>query len=290
MSMLCNYLMEIGFMEQFVGLDVSQEVTHLCVMDSKGDICWQGKCPSTPEAIAETIGTKAPAAVRIGLESGALSTWHWHALKELGFPVICLDARHAKAALSMQVNKTDQNDAYGLAQIVRTGWYRKVEVKSLNSHQVRSLLGARSQLVGMRTEITNHVRGILKTFGIVLARAKGIAFEEQVQALLKGDSMLQETLQSMLKVLRSLGEQIQALDRQVRDYAAQSKVCRHLMTTPGVGPLTAAAFVTAVDDPARFQKSKSVGAYLGLTPRRYQSGELDQNGSISKCGDRLTRC
>jgi transposase len=278
-------------MEQFVGLDVSQEVTHLCVVDSNGKTVWQGQCVSTPEAIADTLKVKAPEVARISLESGALSTWHWHALNAMGLPVVCLDAKHAKAALSMQVNKTDSNDALGIAQIVRTGWYREVGVKSLDSHTVRSKLGARAQLVGMRTSIMNQIRGTLKTFGIVLGKRRGIGktFDKQVEELTEGGGMLRETLRVLLTVLRNLGEQVLKLDRQAQAYARKNTACRNLMTIPGVGTLTAVAFVTAVDDPTRFDKSKSVGAYFGLTPRRYQSGEVDQNGDISKCGDGLVR-
>jgi transposase len=276
-------------MDQFVGLDVSQEVTHLCVVDSNGKTVWQGKCSSTPEAIAAAITSKAPKATRIGLESGMLSTWHWHALNEMDLPVVCLDARHAKAALNMQVNKTDKNDALGLAQIVRTGWYREVKVKSMDSHTVRSMLGTRAQLVGMRTDIRNQIRGVLKTFGIVLGKSRGPLLEKQVQDLAKGDGMLSQALRALLSVLRSVSEQVLKLDRIAARHAKDDKICRHLMTVPGIGSLTAAAFVTAVDDPEKFRKSKSVGAFLGLTPRRYQSGETDTNGRISKCGDELAR-
>ena len=276
-------------MEQFVGLDVSQELTHLCVVDGKGSIVWQGKCDSTPEAIAESIKVKAPFAARIGLESGTLSTWHWHALNDLGLPIICLDARHAHAALKMQMNKTDKNDAHGLAQIVRTGWYRQVGVKSLGSHTVRSLLLARAKLVGMRVDVINHLCGILKTFGIVLGKRTGRSFEQRIDEVASGEGMLEETLRTMVTVLRQLSDQIETLDKRALQYAKNNKVCRHLMTVPGVGRLTAIAFVSAVDDPAKFRKSKAVGAYFGLTPRRYQSGEMDINGRISKCGDPLTR-
>jgi transposase len=127
-------------MDQFVGLDVSQEKTHLCVIDGDGKIVWREKCLSTPEDIAGTIRSKAPDVMRIGFESGPLSTWHWHALKAMGLPVVCLDSRHAQATMSGQVNKTDKNDAYGLAQVIRAGWYREVGVKSLDSHAVRSML------------------------------------------------------------------------------------------------------------------------------------------------------
>jgi transposase len=277
-------------MDQFVGLDVSQEMTHLCVINGDGKAVWQGKCLSTPEDIAKAIKSKAPDVVRIGLESGPLSTWHWHALKAMDLPVVCLDSRHAQATMSGQTNKTDKNDAYGLAQIVKAGWYREVGVKSLDSHTVRSMLGARAQLVGMRVEVTNQIRGILKTFGIVLSRRTGEPFERLVgEACDDSDSMLNRTVRSLLCVYSCLKEQIRHLDRQLMGRARKSAVCQQLMTIPGVGVLTALAFVTAVDDPAKFAKSRSVGAYFGLTPRCYQSGEIDQNRGISKCGDSLVR-
>lgn len=277
-------------MEQFVGLDVSQELTHLCIIGGDGKIVWQGKCASTPEDIAGAIKSKAACVTRIGLESGPLSTWHWHAMKAMGLPVVCLDARHAKATMSGQVNKTDKNDAYGLAQIVKTGWYREVGVKSLDSHTVRSMLGARAQLVGMRIEVSNQIGGILKTFGIVLKRRTGLPFEQLVEEACSGDSgMLNHTVHSLLAVYSGLKGQILAFDRALLSYARKNAVCRRLMTIPGIGVLTAVAFVTAIDDPTKFSKSSSVGAYLGLTPRRYQSGEIDHNGGISKCGDNLVR-
>jgi transposase len=276
-------------MEQFVGLDVSQELTHLCVISSEGKIVWQGKCSSTPEDIAATIKAKAHDVARIGLESGPLSTWHWHALKAMGLPVICLDARHAKAAMSAQVNKSDKNDAYGLAQIVKSGWYREVGVKSLGSHAVRSMLGARAQLVGMRVEVSNQISGILKTFGVVLRRGKGVPFENLVEDACASGATPKGTVLTLLSVYRDLKRQIAAFDRELRCYVRTSEVCRRLMTIPGIGPLTAAAFVTAVDDPSKFAKSRNVGAYLGLTPRRYQSGERDHSGGISRCGDSLVR-
>ncbi|MER9625700.1 IS110 family transposase [Mesorhizobium sp. M0222] len=277
-------------MDQFVGLDVSQEMTHLCVIGNDGKLVWQGKCLSTPEDIAGNIRSKAPDVVRIGLESGPLSTWHWHALKAMGLPVLCLDSRHAQATMSGQVNKTDKNDAYGLAQIVKAGWYREVGVKSVDSHAVRSMLGARAQLVGMRVEVTNQIRGILKTFGVILSRRTGEPFERLVdEACDNSDPMLNQTVRSMLCVHSCLKEQIRQLDRQLMSRARGSAVCRQLMAIPGVGVLTALAFVTAVDDPSKFAKSRSVGAHFGLTPRCYQSGEIDRKRGISKCGDSLVR-
>jgi transposase len=276
-------------MEQFVGLDVSQAITHVCVINSNGGMVWQGQCASTPDGIAETIKTRAASVARIGMESGALSTWHWHALKAMDLPVVCVDARHAKAALSMQVNKTDKNDARGIAQIIRMGWYKEVGIKSMNSHEVRSMLGVRAQLVGMRTDVTNQLRGLLKNFGVVLGKEKGLRFEQRVDEVTQGEGMLNESLRVLLAVLRHLKGQISILDEKAQTFAKDDKICRHLMTIPGVGTLTAAAFMTAVDNPAKFAKSKNVGAYFGLTPKRYQSGEADHNGRISKCGDGLVR-
>jgi transposase len=206
-------------MSHFVGLDVSQKMTAICVVDKDGRRIWRGQCPSVPEQISVALRRYAGDNARIGIETGAMTPWIVHELRNLGFEVICLDARHARAALKMQINKNDQNDAEGLAQIVRTGWYRSVHVKSFDSHRARAILGARTQLVGMTTRLSNHIRGVLKTFGL----------------------------------------------------------------------LSALAYVSTVEDPSRFARSRSVGAHLGLTPRQYQSGEVDRSGRISRCGDTLTR-
>ena len=209
-------------MEQFVGLDVSQKLTHVCVVDQKGSVVWRGTCLSTPEDIAATVRAKAPDAVRIGLETGPLSTWHWHALKAMGLPVICVDARHAKAALSMQINKTDKNDAEGLAQIMRTGWYREVGVKSLDNHKIRAVLGARAQLVGMQTDLKNQIRGLLKVFGTVLQRGHSQSFEQQVIAASQGNDLLDASVRSLLAALKTVGEQVAKLDRLVIKQAKQN--------------------------------------------------------------------
>ena len=275
-------------MEQYVGLDVSLEQTSVCVVDGDGKTLWQGKCASTPEAIAATIRAEAPAAVRIGLESGPLSSWHWHELRKAGLPVVCLDARHAKAALALQLNKSDRNDARGLAQIVRTGWYREVAVKSVDSQLVRSLLTTRAQLVRMRVDLANQIRGVLKPFGLIAGKGGGQPFAERVRTLVAGGP-LQEVAEALLSAWRAIGEQIAALGRRLVAMARQDEAVRRLMTAPGVGTLVALTYVSVVDAPERFAKSSSVGAYVGLTPRRHQSGEEDHTGHISRCGDKLLR-
>jgi transposase len=276
-------------MEQYVGLDVSQKETVICVIDGNGKRLWEGVCSSTPEAMTAALRRKAPQAVKIGMETGPLAVWHWHGLRDAGLPVVCLHARHAKAALSVQLNKTDANDAFGLAQIVRTGWYREVEVKSMESHKLRLLLAARARLVSMRTTLYSQIRGLLKTFGVVLRAGKGRTFERLVVRGVPADRHVQLVIESLLATWRHLSEELRKFDREIVKASSANPTCQRLMTVPGVGPVTALSYVTTVDDPKRFTKSKDVGAYLGLTPRRYQSGEVDHSGRISKCGDRMTR-
>ena len=275
-------------MDQYVGLDVSLEQTSICVVDDNGKPLWQGKCASTPEMLIAAIRMRAPRAARIGLESGPLSLWHWHALKRAGLPVVCLDARHAKAALSLQLNKSDRNDARGLAQIVRTGWYREVAVKSFDSQLIRSLLTTRAQLVRMRVDLANQIRGVLKPFGLLAGKGGGRAFVDRVRALV-ANGPLQAVAEALLAAWQAVHSQVAILTRRLVGMARQDQAVQRLMTTPGVGTLVALTYVSVIDQPGRFAKSSSVGAYLGLTPRRFQSGEEDYTGHISRCGDRLLR-
>jgi transposase len=189
----------------------------------------------------------------------------------------------------MRINKTDQNDAEGLAQIVRTGWYRSVHVKSFDSHRARAVLGARTQLVGMTTRLSNHIRGILKTFGLLPGAMRGLPFDRKVEVLLEGRSDVAPIVRPMLVAWRHLRVQVAAFDKAIRAMARTSAAARLLMSVPGIGVLSALAYVSTVEDPSRFSRSRSVGAHLGLTPRQYQSGEVDRSGRISRCGDILTR-
>ena len=194
-----------------------------------------------------------------------------------------------QAALSVQLNKTDANDAYGLAQIVRTGWYKEVAVKSLDSHRLRTLLSSRAQLVNMRRDLGTKIRGVLKTFGKVVGKVGDREFEARVRELATREAGLEEAVSALLAVRARLEQQIEVLETRILSFAKRSNPCRRPMTIPGVGALTAVTFVTAVDDPARFRRSSGVGAYFGLTPRRHQSGEVDRDGKVSKLGDALTR-
>lgn len=274
----------------YVGLDVSLEQTSVCVLDEAGSVVWRGKCASEPESIAAILCKHAPGTVRIGLETGLLSTWLFHELKKRELPVICIDARHAKAALSLRVNKTDTNDAHGIAQIVRVGWYREVVVKSMDNHALRAMLSARAQLVAQSVTLANSIRGLLKVFGLVIRRAKGGRFEELVRTAIADQPMtVVAIIEPLLAVLNATREQLAGYERIVRRRARADEVARRLMTVPGVGTVVALAFVSTIENPDRFKRSSSVGAYLGLTPRRYQSGDVDRAGRISRCGDSMLR-
>ena len=283
------YDKEIFTMNHYVGLDVSQEETHICVVDQNGKQLWQGKCASTPDAIGELVKQKAPSIKSVGLETGNLSTYIWHGLNDMGIPVICIDAYHAHGVLKLQMNKTDKNDAQGIAQIMRSGWFRPVQVKSFASHEIRALYRTRTSLVSMRSEVVNQIRGTLRVFGIFIKGIAGVGFEKRVQEIIDEGGTLADPLRALLDVLRTIKKQIDELDEKVLDHAWSCPSCRALMTIPGVGPMTAAHYVLAVDDVSRFNKSKSVAAYFGLTPKRHQSGDIDYNGRISKRGDRIVR-
>ena len=207
----------------------------------------------------------------LGLETGPLTPWLVHALRQLGHAVVCLDARAAHAALSTRVNKNDRNDAEGLAQILRMGWYRPVHIKSYEACRTRALLAARAQLVGMTIRLPNQVRGILKVFGIIVEGARGAPFASRVEELMSDRPDLQEIVRPLLEAWRVLRSKVAGFDAALRAMAKARAQCRLLMTVPGVGALTALAFVSAVDDPERFTRSRAVGAHFGLTPRQHQS-------------------
>jgi transposase len=276
-------------MGTFVGLDVSLKETSVCILDQAGTRVFEGRVASEPAAIARVIRKRAPDLVRIGLESGPTSVWLTHALKAEGLPVVCLDARHAQAVLSVRPNKSDRGDARGLAEMVRVGWFKAVQVKSLPSYERKALLIVRHQLVDMRVRIDNQLRGILKTFGLVIGKCSRGQIGQRAQELSKGRPSIENIVVSMVAVRDSLLEQITVCDRAIRRLAKKDDTAQRLMTVPGVGPVVALAYISAIDDPQRFPHSRDVGAYLGLTPKRYQSGEVDQAGRISKCGDGFAR-
>jgi len=276
-------------MEYYVGLDVSLKQTSICVVDQTGSVVREGVVDSDPETIAEFVRAKAPGVVRIGIETGPTTTWLWTELKRLDLPVICIDARHAKAVLKMQINKSDRNDAAGIARIMQTGWFKEVRVKDLDSHAVRALLASRALLVKIKRDLENQVRGLLKNLGLVIGRAKFNVFAVRAEELIEGRPELVAAVRPLLEARHAIEQQVDDLDRKVRKLARYDAQVRKFMTAPGVGPITALCFKATIDDPARFKRSRSVGAYVGLTSRRHASGEVDWSGRISKCGDAMLR-
>jgi transposase len=273
-------------MTEYVALDVSMKSTSLHVVDAQGRCLWRGTCATDLGALTATIRKHAPSAERVGLETGQLSTWLCHGLAEAGLPVVCMDARQAKAALSCRINKTDANDAEGLAQLLRTGFFRQVRVKAKGTMLVRMLLSARRQLVRVELDLANQIRGLLKIFGLRLPRGGGRIFEAAVRGHLQASQQpLALILTPLLEVWRNVRAQILKLDHLAYAAARRDPRCRLLLTAPGVGTITALAYVTAVESPEAFSNGRAVSAWAGLTPARYQSGQIDVAGRISRRGD-----
>lgn len=271
-------------MGEYIGLDVSLKETAVSIRRD-GKRIWRGKCPSDPRVLAGLIRQHAVCAEKVVFETGPLSVWLYHALTSEGLPAICIDARHAKAALDMAANKTDANDADGLAHLAEVGFYREVRVKAFDSMLSRTLIAARSKLVRVGIEISNQIRGLMKTFGLVVPRSAGGKFEIEVQSLLTSNAALSAIILPLLDAWRAVRARAGELGRKVLAQARTDDKCQLLMSVPGVGAITATAFIAAVEDPANFKRSRLVGAWLGLTTRRYQSGEVDYDGHISRRGD-----
>ena len=202
-------------MEHYVGLDVSLKLTAICIVDRTGKIKREGVVSSDPEAIAEFIKLHASHVERIGLETGPTATWLWTELRKLELPVICIDARHAKAALKMQINKSDRNDAVGIARIMQCGWYKEVRVKDLDSHAIKALLVSRALLVKIKRDIENQIRGLLKNLGLVIGRAKMNVFLLRALQLTEGRPELAAAVAPLLKAREAIEQQIADLDRKV---------------------------------------------------------------------------
>lgn len=276
-------------MEYYVGLDVSVKQTAVCIVDGDGGVVREAVLCTEPATLAAFLHGTGLRFERVGLEAGPLSSWLYAELEAAGLEVVCVEARHMQAALSAMHNKTDRNDARGIAQMMRTGWYRKVHVKSRESQELRLLLVNRRTLVNKRRDIENAIRGTLKVFGLKVGQVGRLRFEERVALLLAQHPTLWEVVEPMLRVRSILMEQYHVLHRKLLAAVRKDAVCRRLMTVPGVGPVVAAVYRTGVDVPERFARSHSVGAHFGLTPRKYASGEVDRTGRISKCGDALVR-
>ena len=269
-------------MKYFTGIDVSLRSVSICVVDEVGGLQYEAKVPAEVELIVAALRRFNAEIKQVGLETGTLTQYLTYGLQKAGFDVA--------ATLAAMRNKTDRNDARGLAQILRSGWYRTVHVKSLESHQVRALLASRKAILVKCVDLENELRGLLKIFGARLASRVGHgSFDEAVRKAITAEPLLARALEPLLDARTVLYKTYLKLDNAVKAVVRTDPVCQRLMTVPGVGPVTSLTFKAGVDDVNRFRSSRTVAAHFGLTPRRYQSGETDNPGHISKAGDRDVR-
>ena len=273
-------------MDYFAGLDVSVKETSVCIVDDAGKIVREARVASEPEALLQVLTNTIYRFKRVGLEAGPLSQWLYSVLAEAGLPVICVETRHMRAMLKVQINKTDRNDARGVAQMMRVGLYRPVHVKTLRSQKLRMLLTHRKLLQSKAIAIENDLRATLRNFGLKVGMVGTVKFEARIKELVENLPDLAVLVEPLLIVRRVVREQIGILHRRLLAIVRDDDVCRRL---PGVGPVVALTYRVTVDVPARFRNSKAVGAVFGLTPSKYQSGQNDRTGGISRCGDEMMR-
>jgi transposase len=276
-------------MEYYAGIDVSLERSSICVVDATGKIVREVKVPSEPETLVGFFRQLGLPMTRVGLEAGPLSQWLYAGLTKAGLEVVLLETRQVKAALSAMIVKTDRKDARGIAQLLRMGWFRPVHCKSPPVQEVRALLVGRKLLQGKLLDVELSLRGILRGFGLKVGTVSKGRFVARIRELVTGQATLERVVEPMLRAREALRTEYCALHRAVLGIVRDDGVCRRLMTVPGVGALVAITFTSAVDEPGRFARSRAVGAHFGLTPKKYQSGETDVTGGISKVGDAMVR-
>jgi len=275
-------------MKYYAGIDVSLESASVCIVDERGLIVREGKVASEPEALIGWLGKLGPKIVLTGLEAGPLSQWLHGGLSQAGLTVELLETRHVRAAFRAMSVKTDRKDARGIAQLMRLGWYRPVHCKSLPAQEMRALLVAR-KLLQKHHAVEMSVRGILRNFGAKVGQTTSRGFEGRVRTLVEGQPTLQAVADALLAARTVLARELSSLEKRVRSAARHDDRVRLMMTAPGVGSIVGLNYVSAIDVPQRFRSSRSVGPHFGMTPTRYQSGETDISGRISKVGDGTVR-
>ena len=276
-------------MEYYAGIDVSLECSSVCVMDGSGKFVREAKVASEPEALIGWFGSLGLGLERIGLEAGPLSQWLYAAMREAGLAVELLETRHVRDAFRAMPVKSDRNDARGIAQLMRLGWFRPVHCKSMDAQEVRAVLTARKLVQTKLLDVENSLRGILRGFGLKVGKTTPRSFAGRIQELVDGQPNLEAIGEALLSVRAVLQREFNAFERRVRAMARLNARTRLLMSTPAVGPIVALTYAAAIDDPARFKSSKQAGSHFGLTPKKYQSGETDRSGRISKIGDASVR-
>ena len=276
-------------MDYYAGIDVSLECSSVCVVEANGKIVREGKVSSEPGALIGWFKSLGYELSRIGLEAGPLSQWLFAAMREAGLAVELLETRHVHKAFEAMPVKSDRNDARGIAQLMRLGWFRPVHCKSMDAQETRSLLTARKLVQSKLYDVENSLRGILRGFGLKVGKTTELGFAGRIEELVSGHPHLEIIARALLAVHTVLRKEFAAFEKQTRKLARSDTRTRLLMSTPAVGPIVALTYASAIDDPGRFKSSKQVGAHFGLTPKKYQSGETDYTGRISKIGDGSVR-
>ncbi|MCG6206278.1 IS110 family transposase [Rhodopseudomonas sp. HC1] len=276
-------------MHHYAGIEVSLEQSAVCVVDGTGRIVREAKVASEPAALIAWFGSLAMPLERIGLEAGPLSQWLYAALREAGLAVELLETRHVRDAFKAMSVKTDRNDARAIAQLMRLGWFRPVHCKSIEAQEVRAVLTARKLVQTKLLDVENSLRGVLRGFGLKVGKTTERSFAARIEELTNGHAALASIAKALLAVHAVLLREFKGLDKQVLRLAKAQPQARLLMTTPSVGPIVALTYANAIDDPARFKSSKAAGAHFGLTPKKYQSGQTDYTGRITKIGDASVR-
>ena len=277
-------------MEHYAGIDVSLEASSVCVVDAQGRIVREAKVASEPEALIAWFEALGVELTRVGLEAGPLSQWLYAGMQQAGLKVELLETRHVRAAFKTMPVKTDRKDARGIAQLMRMGWFRPVHCKSLGAQETRAVLTTRRLVQSKLHDVEMSLRGILRGFGLKVGKTTPKTFEGRIRELAADHPTLELVTTALLEVRSVLTRQFAALDRKVRAMARRDAGARLLMTTPSVGAIVALTYAAAIDDPKRFRSSKGTGAHFGLTQKKYQSGETDITGRISKIGDKEVRC
>ena len=272
-------------MDVYIGLDVSLASTAICVLGEKGKMVTEARVASTPEPLVSFMRELPHGIAAIGLEAGPLSQWLYKGLTEAGFDAVLMETRQVKGALKAMPIKTDRRDAEGIARLLQMGWYRPVHCKAVSSQEMRALLTSRKSVLDAIIKIELSLRGVLRNFGLKLGAVSKGRWDARVRELIAGNAMLEAAAEPILRARTALRRELAGLEKLVRNLASQDPVCRRLMTMPGVGPVVALTYKSAIDDPERFRRSKDVGPWVGLTPGRNQSGERDVVGAITKAGD-----
>jgi len=276
-------------MEHYAGIDVSLECSSVCIVDASGKIIREAKVASEPEALIAWFASLGFGLERVGLEAGPLSQWLFTAMREAGLAVELLETRHVRKAFEAMPVKSDRNDARGIAQLMRLGWFRPVHCKSMGAQETRAALTARKLVQSKLRDVENSLRGILRGFGLKVGKTTELGFPGRIRELVAGHPHLETIADALLAVHAVLQNQFKAFEKRVRKMARSDARTRLLMSTPAVGPIVSLTYASAIDDPGRFKSSKRVGAHFGITPKKYQSGETDYTGRISKIGDSSVR-